>query len=83
MAQTSDIDGMSFEQAMKELEAIVRRMESASGDLEASIKDYVRGTALQQHCQKKLADAKLRIETIIKEQSGQALALAPLDAPAS
>jgi exodeoxyribonuclease VII small subunit len=73
------IDNMSFEQALKELEAIVRKLESGSGDLEASINDYVRGTQLKEYCQKKLADARLRVESILKNQDGS-LSTQPFDA---
>jgi exodeoxyribonuclease VII small subunit len=72
-------ESTSFEQALKELEAIVRKLESGSGDLEASINDYVRGTQLKDFCQKKLADARLRVETILKAQDG-ALSTQPFDA---
>lgn len=60
----------SFEDALKELEAIVRKLEGGSGDLEASINDYVRGTQLKEFCQKKLADARLKVESIMKAQDG-------------
>lgn len=72
-------DGLSFEQALKELEAIVRKLEAGSGDLEASINDYVRGTQLKEYCQKKLADARLKVESILKTQDGK-LAMQPFDA---
>ena len=48
---------MSFEQALKELEVIVRKLEAGHGELESSIADYTRGTALKEHCQKRLAGA--------------------------
>lgn len=73
------IDGVSFEQALKELEAIVRKLESGSGDLEASINDYVRGTELKEYCQKKLESARLKVEKILKTQDGE-LATEPFDA---
>ncbi|MGE0755246.1 MAG: exodeoxyribonuclease VII small subunit [Alphaproteobacteria bacterium] len=60
----------SFEEALKELEAIVRKLESGAGDLEASINDYVRGTELKEYCQKKLDDARLKVEQIIAKQDG-------------
>lgn len=60
----------SFEEALKELEAIVRKLESGTGDLEASINDYVRGTELKAYCQKKLDDARLKVESIIKHADG-------------
>lgn len=72
------MDALSFEQALKELEEIVRRLEAGNTDLESSIKDYLRGTALQRHCQQKLADARLRIDVIITSENG-APALAPFD----
>ncbi len=66
----SDIENMSFEEAMAALEKIVRRLEEGSGELETSIKDYVIGTALKEHCQKKLEDAKLKVEKIVKQENG-------------
>ncbi len=75
---TADIANLSFEQALSELEAIVRKLESGQGDLESSIHDYTRGAALKTHCEKKLADAKLRVDKIIRDANGN-LALAPLD----
>jgi exodeoxyribonuclease VII small subunit len=72
--QSESLEHLTFEQAMKELEDIVRKLEVGSTDLESSIRDYVRGTALQQHCQKKLADARLRIDKIMKSEQGAKLA---------
>ncbi len=69
---------LSFEQALKELEAIVRRLEGASGDLEASINDYVRGTELKKFCDEKLKAARLKVESIVKAEEGSA-ATAPFD----
>lgn len=63
---------ISFEQALKELEAIVRKLEGGSGDLEASINDYVRGTELKAYCDQKLKEARLKVEKILKTQDGAA-----------
>lgn len=80
MAEThQDIAKMSFEQAMHELEEIVRRLESGQGELETSIADYTRGTALKTHCQKKLEAARLKVEKIIKKSDGT-LAKEPFEA---
>ena len=46
----SDIKTMSFEQALKELETIVDRLEKGDVELEASIRIYERGEALKTHC---------------------------------
>lgn len=78
-AQTALPEDLSFEQALKELEAIVRKLEGSSGDLEASINDYVRGTELKKFCQQKLADARLKVESILKAE-GENLSLQPFDA---
>lgn len=61
-----------FEQALKELEAIVRKLESGAGDLENSIADYVRGTELKDYCQKKLDSARLKVESILLAKDGSA-----------
>jgi exodeoxyribonuclease VII small subunit len=65
-----DIASMSFELALKELETIVRKLESGQGELEASITDFERGTALKEHCQKKLMDARMKVEKIIQNANG-------------
>lgn len=75
----SDIASMSFEQALKELETIVRKLESGQGELEASITDFERGTALKEHCQKKLTDARMKVEKIMQAANGT-LATQPFDA---
>jgi exodeoxyribonuclease VII small subunit len=74
----ADIASMSFEQALKELEAIVRKLEAGQGELENSILDYERGNMLKAHCQKKLTDAKMKVEKIIQSADGK-LAVAAFD----
>ena len=66
----SDIAGLSFEAAMKELEAIVRALESGSSDLDKAIADYERGNALKTHCLTKLNEAKLKVEQIQTRADG-------------
>ena len=65
-----DIAAMSFEQALKELEVIVRKLESGQGELEASIADFERGTALKEYCQRKLTDARMKVEKIMQAADG-------------
>ncbi len=55
---------MSFEQALAELEKIVQDLERGQLDLDAAICAYERGTALKEHCQQKLQEARLRVERI-------------------
>ena len=72
----ADIAALSFEAAMKELEAIVRALESGSSDLDKAIADYERGNALKTHCLAKLSEAKLKVEQIQMKADGS-LATAP------
>jgi exodeoxyribonuclease VII small subunit len=60
----ADIQTMNFEDALKELETIVRTLESGSGQLDAAIDAYERGAALKKHCEAKLREAQARIEKI-------------------
>lgn len=61
---------VSFEEALGELEEIVRKLEGGNSDLESSIADYVRGTELKEYCQKKLESARLKVESLIQDKSG-------------
>ena len=49
MAEPADIAGLSFEQALAELEQIVGRLESGQAPLDESIEIYKRGSALKAH----------------------------------
>lgn len=71
MADATDIDGLSFEQALAELEQIVAKLESGQAPLEQSLELYRRGSELKSHCEKKLAAAQLQVERITKGLDGQ------------
>lgn len=62
--KNSDIVGLSFEKASQELEEIVKKLESGNLDLEVAIQLYGRGNQLRIHCEKILADAKLKVDSI-------------------
>ncbi len=64
-----------FETTMRELRSIVERLESEDGGLEAAVTQFERGVKLQQHAQKQLEAARLRIEELLPEGG-----LAALDA---
>lgn len=72
MADAADIDALSFEQALAELERIVGQLESGQAPLEQSIELYERGALLKAHCEKRLEAARLRVEKIVVGQGGQA-----------
>jgi len=69
---TDDIKAKSFEDALKELEAIVERLERGDAPLEESINIYQRGAALKAHCEGKLKDAQMKVEKIVLDGQGQA-----------
>lgn len=64
-------ESLDFEQALKELESIVERMETGEQTLEASLRDFERGIQLSTQCQNNLKQAELRVEKMIKNQSQQ------------
>lgn len=64
----NNIQDMSFEQAMNELEGLVRRLEEGRLSLEDAISSYERGTALRTHCETKLRAAKLKVEQVLGDQ---------------
>lgn len=68
----ADIAKMSFEEALAELEGIVRELEGGDAKLEEAIGSYERGAALKKHCEAKLRDAKAKIEKISIGGSGGA-----------
>ena len=55
---------LSFEEALEELEHIVRRLEEGKVPLEEAIQAYERGASLRQHCEGRLAEAKMRVDKI-------------------
>jgi exodeoxyribonuclease VII small subunit len=61
----TDIAALSFEDALAELEQIVRRLESGSGKLDDAIVAYERGALLKRHCEAKLREAQARVEKIV------------------
>lgn len=71
---------LSFEDALRQLESIVRELESGQVPLDESIAKFERGEALRAFCQKRLDEAKSRIEKIAATRDGVPTGTAPLDA---
>jgi len=69
-AQPLDVSKMSFEDALAELEQIVRGLESGQQKLEDAIGAYERGAALRRHCEAKLAEAEARVAAIVEHADG-------------
>lgn len=72
-----DIAAMSFEEALKALEDVVRRLESGEAPLDESISLYERGDSLRAHCQARLDAAQARIEAIVADREGNPTGLRP------
>lgn len=71
-APTSQDQELNFEDALKELEIIVHKLESGEAPLDESIELYERGNTLRALCQKRLDAAKARIEAITLGPDGTA-----------
>jgi len=72
----SDVAQMSFEDALAELERIVKGLEGGQQKLEDAIAAYERGAALRAHCEAKLAEADARVQAIVAAADGS-LSLKP------
>ena len=66
----ADLSKLSFEDALKELEEIVQKLESGGVPLEESIALYERGAVLKAHCETKLKSAQEKIEKIVVSDAG-------------
>ncbi len=75
----SDLTGMSFEEAMKKLEAVVRDLESGNVELEKSIALYEEGARLKAHCEKKLKEAEEKVARITLGPDGAPTGTVPVE----
>ena len=73
-----EVNNLSFEAALKQLEEIVTKLERGDVPLEESIAIYERGEGLKKHCEALLARAEERVEKI-RTQEGKAVAVEPFD----
>lgn len=73
------VAGMSFEEALAELEGVVDALERGDVPLERSIDLYERGEALREVCEKRLKDAQMRVDRIVAGPDGEATGTEPLD----
>lgn len=78
-SKAKPVDKMSFEEALAELELIVRQLEAGDVELEKSIAIYERGAALKAHCETRLKSAELKIDQIVRGASGPSTEPATFD----
>jgi len=74
-----DVQTLSFEKALAELESIVQRLERGDVPLEESVAIYERGETLKRRCEELLRQAEARVEKITLDASGKPTGTEPLD----
>ena len=70
LSPSPEIAAMSFEDALSELEQIVRKLETGTVKLDEAIAAYERGALLKRHCEAKLREAQSRVEKIVVSAEG-------------
>lgn len=78
--EVEDVSQLSFEEALRRLEEIVRTLEKGEAPLDRSIELYQEGDRLKRHCEARLKDAQMRIEQIAIGADGQPNGLKAFDA---
>ena len=66
---THQLDTLSFEEALGQLQDVVSRLESANLSLDQTIDDFRRGTELADYCQRLIADAELKVTELVSASS--------------
>lgn len=77
---SDDTSNLNFEDALRRLEDIVRKLESGDVPLDQSIALYEQGEKLRGLCQKRLEDAQAKIEKITLDRDGKAQGVTAFDA---
>lgn len=64
---------IDFERSLRELEAIVEKLETGNLSLEESLKCFEQGVGLTRLCQKALREAEQKVRILMEKEGGQAL----------
>lgn len=72
MSETSsennlNIQSLSFEQSLSELNKIINQLENGEIELDSAIALFEQGNKLREHCEKIIADARLKIDKIVNQ----------------
>ncbi|HEY4040714.1 MAG TPA: exodeoxyribonuclease VII small subunit [Rhodopila sp.] len=73
-----DVSQLSFEDALAELDQIVRGLEGGTLKLDAAVQAFERGVKLRRHCEAKLAEVEARVEALVQRADGS-LGTRPLE----
>ncbi len=77
-APADDVSKLTFEDALAELDQIVRGLEGGALKLDVAIEAFERGVKLRRHCEAKLAEVEARVEALVQQPDGS-LTPRPLD----
>ena len=67
---SKEVKNISFEEALKELESIVQKLESGQVKLEEAVAAYEKGVQMQKICEEKLKEAQMKVEKLILDKEG-------------
>ncbi|QQR68927.1 MAG: exodeoxyribonuclease VII small subunit [Alphaproteobacteria bacterium] len=70
MPLPADVASLNFEQALAELERLVRQMEEGRLSLDDAVSAYERGDALRRRCLDLLQVAQLRVDRLVPGENG-------------
>lgn len=71
MNETAVQEPASFEEALKELEGIVKKLETGDAKLEEALGLFERGVKLSKYCSQKLEEAEKKIEMLARDPRGE------------
>jgi exodeoxyribonuclease VII small subunit len=71
MSENNEQNPASFEAALKELEGIVKQLETGEAKLEESLVLFERGIRLSRYCSEKLEEAEKKIEMLVRDTRGE------------
>jgi exodeoxyribonuclease VII small subunit len=78
--EQGDLSQLSFEDALRALESIVRRLESGDVPLDESISLYAQGEELRKRCLERLQAAEARIQKLTIDPAGAVTGAQPFGA---
>ena len=61
----AEIAALSFEEALAQLQDLVKKLERGDNKLDEAISSYERGALLKQHCEAKLREAQAKVDKIV------------------
>lgn len=66
-----NIDKLTFEEAMTQLEEVIRDLEDESISLDSAMEKFEIGVKLSEYCLKKLNEAEKKIEELTRSENGK------------